>query len=156
MYKILYYLPILALCGALWLGPTTAQARGGEHYADDRGEEYSPRMKRLSPEQREKAEQIVAEARPRLQQIRQEMREKMQELRDISYNSQSDPEDLARLGRELQYQRNALLEELRALDARLQSEVGSGARVRGYHGRGCAALEQAAPAAPYAEAPRTE
>lgn len=157
MFTTFNLLPLVLLCGALLLGPPAAQARGGGHYGDDRTESHAPRTKKLSPEQREKAEQILEEARPRLQQIRQEMREKMQELKEISYNSESDPEDLARLGRELQEQRNALLTELRALDARLQTEVGAGAQMRGYHGRGCAGLERAAPErSPYAEAPNQQ
>lgn len=155
MFKTLYYLPLVALCGALLLGPPAAHARGGQKHGHDMSsQEHGPRGGKLTPEQRAKAEEILTEARPRIQQIRQEMRDKMQELKAISYNNETEPEDLARLGRELQEQRNALMQELSALDARLQNEVGVSARMRTYHGRGCAGLEKAGPAAPYAEAPR--
>lgn len=155
MFKTLYYLPLVVLCGGLLLGAPTAHARGGQkHGINANSHEHGSRGEQLTPEQRAKAEEILIEARPRIQQIRQEMRNKMHELKTISYNNETKPEDLARLGRELQEQRNALMQELGALDTRLQNEVGVSARMRGYYGRGCAGLETAGPATPYTEIPR--
>lgn len=145
MVTKLQYISLFALCGTLVLAPYSVQARANHMPETPRGHNCQPWQENLNPEQREKAEQIVAEARPRLAQIRQEMREKMQELKSISYNNQSDPEDLARLGRQLQQQRDTLMQELHILDKRLKTEVGGGARMRQYDGRGCAALEEATP-----------
>lgn len=145
MITTVQYISLFALCGTLVLAPYSAHARGDHMAERARGHTCQPWQENLSPEQREKAEQIVAEARPHLAQIRQEMREKMQELKSISYNNQSDPEDLARLGRQLQQQRDTLMQALHALDKRLKTEVGGGAQTRQYDGRGCAALEEATP-----------
>ncbi|MEG2172209.1 MAG: periplasmic heavy metal sensor [Desulfovibrionaceae bacterium] len=145
MFTIVQYISLLVLGGALMFAPSPAQARGDHRAGATKAHNCLPWEGTLSPEQREKAEQILAEARPRLAQVRQTMREKRQELRALSYNNKSDPEDLARLGRQLQKQRDTLREELRALEKRLSAEIGSEVRIRRHHGRGCAALEQAMP-----------
>lgn len=140
MLTTLQFFCVFALWGALVLAPGDVQAR--EEQAPGPGNLHNCSLWEgsLSPEQHEKAEQILAEVRPQLSQMREEMQTKMQELKSLSYNNQTDPEDLARLGRELQHQRDGLLQALRDLDLRLQQEVGSNVRMRGYHGRGCAAL----------------
>lgn len=145
MSTSLHYTSLFALCGLLLLAPPSVQA--GEGHRPDEGKLYncSLREGNISPEQHEKAEQIIEEVRPQLTELRQEMMAKMQELKALSYNNQTDPEDLAKLGRQLQKQRDELLRALRALDTRLQHEVGDDVRLRGYHGRGCAALTETSP-----------
>ena len=44
-----------------------------------------------SPEQRRKAELILAEARPRLYELRQQMRAKVLELQSFAYDNKTDP-----------------------------------------------------------------
>lgn len=145
MFTLLHSIGLLAVCGLLLLAPPDAQARDGHRPGDGKSYECSLWEGTISPAQHEKAEQILAEARPKLTLLRQDMMAKMQELKSLSYNNQTDPEDLARLGQQLQQQRDELLQELRALDKRLRSEVGENVRLRGYHGRGCAALTETSP-----------
>lgn len=145
MFTSSHYISLFALCGLLLLAPPGAQAGDGHRSGTGKLYNCSQWEGKLKPEQHEKAEQILAEVRPKLNALRQEMTEKMQELKALSYNNQTDPEDLAKLGRQLQQQRDELLQALRALDTRLQAEVGDDVRLRGYHGRGCAALTEISP-----------
>lgn len=139
------YFCLFALWAGLVLAPGGGQARAEQPPGGPELHNCSLWEGSLSPEQHEKAELILAEARPQLNQMRAEMQTKMQELKSLSYNNQTDPQDLARLGRDLQQQRDQLLQELRSLDKRLQQEVGDNVRMRGYHGRGCAALTATSP-----------
>lgn len=145
MTTTLQFICTFALWSALVLTPGEVQARAEQPPEADSLHNCSLWEGSLSPEQHEKAEIILAETRPQLSRLRAEMQTKMQELKSLSYNNQSDPEDLARLGRDLQQQRDQLLKELRGLDKRLQEEVGGNVRMRGYHGRGCAALTATSP-----------
>lgn len=145
MFISLHYISLFALCGLLLWAPPGAQAGDGHRPGEDKLYNCSLWEGNPSSEQHEKAEQILAEVRPQLTELRQEMMAKMQELKALSYNNQTDPEDLAKLGRQLQKQRDQLRQALRDLDKRLQQEVGDTVRLRGYHGRGCAALTEISP-----------
>lgn len=100
----------------------------------------------VSPEQRRKAELILAEANPKIQELRRQMRAKMAELQSFAYDNKTDPTVLPRLGRELQALRDTLRRELLELNDRLESEAGVQLRIR--RGRGCADLTRLPPSSP--------
>ncbi len=89
----------------------------------------------LTPEQKEKAQEIIDNARPKIRTLRQSLQNKMQELKEFHYKSSNDHEMLATLGRELQQHREALRQELKRLDKQLMKEVG--ASLQGYRGHDC-------------------
>ncbi len=128
-----YAFPVL-LCLLLAVAESAA-AHGMRHGGVLAGE--------VSPEQRRKAELILAEARPRLHELRQQMRAKMVELQSFAYDNKTDPAVLPRLGRELQALRDSLRKELLELNDRLEKEVGVHLRIQ--RGRGCADLTQLPP-----------
>lgn len=117
-------------------------ASAGPLAAEGRGHRGHAWMENLTPEQQQMAESIVAEAQPRLQALRMEVRGKMTELQSFAYRNDEDRDVLSRLGRELQVLRDKLLEELRALDARLVQEAG--VQPRPYRKRSCSSLDSRA------------
>lgn len=139
------YIRIFVLCCALPLVGSTAHAADALRVAPPGAHTCSVWEGSLSPEQHQAAEDILGEVQPRLDSLRWEMRTTMEQLEALNYNNETEPGTLARLGQQLQEQRNALIQELHKLNTRLQQEVGDNVRMRGYFGRGCAALEQAPP-----------
>lgn len=79
----------------------------------------------LSAEQRATARQTIDEARPQLRELRRQIREKKKELEELRFSSDTPPEALPRLGREVQLLRKALRERLRQLDLRLYEQLGT-------------------------------
>ncbi len=103
------------------------------------GENHKARWtKDLTPEQREKAKEIINEARPRIKELRNNVNDKIDALEEFCYAKDEDDQALAKLGQELQEARDALRTELIALDKKLMQEVG--VSVRGYRGRNSAHL----------------
>ncbi len=129
-YKCLFSFVVTGLC----LGAFAVVFAGN-------AEKVSRWSQELSAEQQEHAREIIQEFYPRIKQLRREVRGKVKELSGFCYASAEDHEKLARLGKELQAAREALREELIALDARLMNEVG--ASLHGYRGRHHKALEDA-------------
>lgn len=122
---------LLVLCLGMAASAALAQPHGYRHGAYDRNSQ-------ISPEQQAIADTIMDEARPRIQELHQKLHDKMMELKTFSYDKDTDPEVLPRLGRELQALRDALRAELQVLDTRLEQEAGFNVRPRS--GRGCSGL----------------
>ncbi len=110
---------------------TVSTAYVGEHHGDRWRTD-------LSPEQREKAKEIIQEARPKIKELRKNVQDKMRALQEFCYAEAEDDQALIKLGQELQVARDALRSELVALDNKLMQEVG--VSVRGYRGRNSAHL----------------
>ena len=78
----------------------------------------------LPPSQRMKAQSIMEEYRPKVQDLRQRIISKKNELQELSYNRNTSPDTLPRLGRELQVLRDELQSMLIHADQRMRREVG--------------------------------
>ncbi len=117
-----HYIPIL-LCACFLCMSSEASARNLRWSAE------------LSPDQEEKALQIMQEASPKILAMRSALKEKILELKNFAYDSNEGHQQLAQLGYELQKQRQALQDELRNLDQKLMQEVG--VSLHGYRGRDC-------------------
>lgn len=81
-------------------------------------------LQSLSPVQQAKAKSILEETRPRIKELRKRIQNKMVELESLSYDQETSPETLPRLGRELQLLRDELRAELLHMDDRMLREVG--------------------------------
>ena len=122
---------LLALCLSLAATAAQAQPHGYRHGAQERSAQ-------IPPEQQALVDAIMDEARPRILELHKQLHEKMMELKSFSYDKDTDPEVLPRLGRELQTLREALRAEIQTLDTRLEQEAGVSTRPRS--GRGCSGL----------------
>lgn len=78
----------------------------------------------LQPFQQERARQILKEARPAMRDLRKAIREKKAELAELSFDRNTAPETLPRLGMELQQLRADLRHKLQMLSNRLYFEAG--------------------------------
>ncbi len=78
----------------------------------------------LPPSQRMKAQLIMEEYRPKVRDLRQRIFSKKSELEELSYNRNTSPDTLPRLGRELQVLRDELQALLIHADQRMRREVG--------------------------------
>ncbi len=114
---------ILFLCAYMLCISFEAQAKHGRWSSE------------LSATQKEHAQDIIRKASPEIEAMRVDMLEKIQELHNFTYTSSEDHQTLAKLGQELQQQRQALRKKLRALDKQLLEEVG--VSLQGYRGRDC-------------------
>lgn len=77
----------------------------------------------LQPGKREQARQILREAHPSLRDLRIAIREKKSQLATLTFDQDTSPEALPRLGQELQDLRNALRGKLQGLADRLRDEL---------------------------------
>lgn len=78
----------------------------------------------LQPFQQERARRILRESQPDMSELRRAIREKKSELAALSYDRNTTPETLPRLGMELQELRATLLRKLQMLNNRLYFEAG--------------------------------
>ncbi len=78
----------------------------------------------LQPFQRERARKILHDAHPGLRALRIAIREKKAQLAAISFNRNTRPDTLPRLGQELQSLREALRGKLKDVGDRLRIEAG--------------------------------
>ncbi len=78
----------------------------------------------LKPEKRQKAIAILQDSLPGLRELDMRITMKMQELAAIDFKDGSDPEQLSRLGLELQGLRNAMRAKLIEVRRKLQAEAG--------------------------------
>ena len=78
----------------------------------------------LLPFQKERASQILREARPIMQTLREAIKDKKSEMAELSYDHNTMPETLPRLGMELQELRLNLRNKLETLCNRLFFEAG--------------------------------
>lgn len=74
--------------------------------------------------QQEKARKILKDAHPKLHALREGIREKKSELVSLSFDRNTPPETLPRLGQELQDLRDQLKANLKAVEKRLNIEAG--------------------------------
>ncbi len=74
--------------------------------------------------QREKAREILKDAHPALHDLRNRIREKKGELVSLSFDRNTPPETLPRLGQELQDLRDQLKSRLKEVEKRLNIEAG--------------------------------
>lgn len=78
----------------------------------------------LPPMQRALTRRILRDAHPAMQSLRMAIREKKAQLASLSFDHDTKPEALPRLGQELQQLRRSLKQELQKLGDRLQREAG--------------------------------
>lgn len=78
----------------------------------------------LEPFQRERARQILKEEHPTMRALRTAIREKKLQLASMSFDHDTNPEILPRLGQELEALRRTLRTKLDALAKRLRYEAG--------------------------------
>ena len=78
----------------------------------------------LQPDKRQKAIAILQDSLPGLRELDMRITMKMQELAALDYKNGSDPEQLSRLGLELQGLRNAMRSKLIEVRRKLQAEAG--------------------------------
>ncbi len=97
----------------------------------------------LTPEQRQQAKEIMKAAHPRIKELRKDVKVKIRALEEFCFAKAGDDQTLAKLGQELQESRDALRNELMALDKKLMQEVG--VSIRGYRGRNSAGLSKETP-----------
>lgn len=81
-------------------------------------------LAKLPDFQREKARKILKEAHPALHDLRSRIREKKGELVSLSFDRNTPPETLPRLGQELQELRDELKSRLKDVEKRLNYEAG--------------------------------
>lgn len=81
-------------------------------------------LESLKPFQRERARQILREAHPTMRALRTAIREKKLQLASMSFDHDTNPEILPRLGQELEALRRTLRTKLDALGKRLRYEAG--------------------------------
>ena len=86
--------------------------------------EAKPGYAALSPEKQARYDAVVRTFQPRLEELRDHIWAKKTELSALSYNSNTDPEILSRLGAELMELRVQMRDVHREMDAKLQQEVG--------------------------------
>ena len=89
----------------------------------------------LKPEKRQKAIAILQDSLPGLRELDMRITMKMQELAAIDFKDGSDPEQLSRLGLELQGLRNAM--RARLLEVRRKLQMEAGVRLAPPMPRGC-------------------
>ena len=82
----------------------------------------------------------MEEAMPALRDLDGQIGAKRRELEQLNFNDGSDPEQLARLGRELQEQRDSMKEKLSQVSDRLRTETGLALRVPDT--RGCRSMQR--------------
>lgn len=87
-------------------------------------EEIRAWLRTLPPFQQQRARYILREAHPELQDLRRAIYDKKTELAALTFGRQTHPEDLPRLGQELQILRRELRGKLQKVSQRLKSEVG--------------------------------
>ncbi len=78
----------------------------------------------LPLEQQQTALIIIGEVEPRIRELHQQMRETLLQLHNLSFAPETPPEELGILGRRLVAARNAIIEEIQHLSARLEKEAG--------------------------------
>lgn len=78
----------------------------------------------LQPFQQERARKILREAQPAMSGLRKAIRDKKSELAELSFDRNTAPETLPRLGMELQELRATLQHKLQVLSNRLYFEAG--------------------------------
>ena len=81
-------------------------------------------LKSLQPFQQERASTILKEARPEMQNLRDAIRDKKSEMAELSFDRNTVPETLPRLGMELKELRISLRNKLEAMCNRLFFEAG--------------------------------
>ena len=81
-------------------------------------------LQQLSPSQRAKAQAVIDEYSPKVNELRKSIMQKKNELAHLSYNQNTSPETLPRLGHELQQLRDELRALLQRADQRMDNEVG--------------------------------
>ncbi|WP_291440992.1 hypothetical protein, partial [Desulfovibrio sp.] len=116
------------LCGTLLPAYSPAQSQQGDALPSsavrtamgtlDMWLDYLPAGQRM------KAQIIVEEYRPKVRDLRQRIFSKKSELEELSYNRNTAPDALPRLGRELQVLRDELQALLIHADQRMRREVG--------------------------------
>ena len=89
----------------------------------------------LKPEKRQKAIAILQDSLPGLRELDMRITMKMQELAALDFKNGSDPEQLSRLGLELQGLRNAM--RARLLEVRRKLQMEAGVRLAPPMPRGC-------------------
>lgn len=100
--------------------------QGEQHLSSSRGPKdfFLPLPPGLPLEQQRTARTIIAEAEPRIRELHQQMSETLLQLHNLSFAPETPPEELGILGRRLVAARNAIIEELKSLSARLEKEAG--------------------------------
>lgn len=78
----------------------------------------------LDPQRRVLARQILRDSHPGLRALREAIREKKSQLASLSFDRNTKPETLPKLGKELQELRATLRQNLEIVNKRLQNEVG--------------------------------
>lgn len=126
--------PLLSLCVLASLGlpqTTAADPNGHVEYAPSPGVPAISHaagikawLQHLSPAQRAQAIAIIDEYSPRVNDLRRRILQKKNELAQLSYNQNTSPETLPRLGHELQQLRDELRTLLQRADQRMCAEVG--------------------------------
>lgn len=81
-------------------------------------------LKTLPPFQQQRARLILTEAHPELQKLRREIYAKKSQLSAMTFSRQTQPEDLPRLGQQLQILRRELRMKLARVSQRLKYEAG--------------------------------
>ncbi|MGE9984053.1 periplasmic heavy metal sensor [Desulfovibrio sp. SGI.169] len=104
--------------------PPEGQDECGMGHRHGNAQDREEWLARLSPAQRAKARIIIDDARPRVRELRSRIRKKMAELESLSYDQETSPATLPRLGRELQLLRDELRATLMEVDRRMLREVG--------------------------------
>lgn len=94
----------------------------------------------LPADKQKRAVQIMEEAMPALRDLDGQIGAKRRELEQLNFNDGSDPEQLARLGRELQELRDSMKEKLSQVSDRLRTETGLDLRVPDT--RGCRSMQR--------------
>ena len=94
----------------------------------------------LPADKQKRAVQIMEEAMPALRDLDGQIGAKRRELEQLNFNDGSDPEQLARLGRELQELRDSMKEKLSQVSDRLRTETGLDLRVPDT--RGCRSMHR--------------
>ena len=89
----------------------------------------------LQPDKRQKAIAILQDSLPGLRELDMRITMKMQELAALDFKNGSDPEQLSRLGLELQGLRNAM--RARLLEVRRKLQMEAGVRLAPPMPRGC-------------------
>lgn len=97
----------------------------------------------LSPTQRVKALTVLDDARPGITDLRRKIQDKKVQLQNLSYDRDTSPDTLSRLGRDLQILRDELRAAFSSLDERMRNEVGEA--LSPPKSRGCAMGHQGPP-----------
>lgn len=95
-------------------------------------------IEELPEGQRQKASAIVTDSLPKLNEIDTKISGTVGELQALTYSDNADPEELPRLGLDLQRLREELRATLAAVNIRLQKEAGL--RLSEPRGRGCESM----------------